>query len=183
MPKSPERQYISAHSQTLFGIYARYRKSATLYLRRVAAPVVVNRKALHDYDILERYTAGVVLTGPEVKSLRSGGGQLQDAFCAFKDGELYVINMYIAPYKQAGYSRVAERRPRKLLLRREELERLRGRLTQKGLTLIPLRLFFSDRGWAKLEIGLAQGRRKYDKRQVLREKETRRELERLRKKY
>lgn len=154
-----------------------------IYLRVVAAPAVVNRKALHDYEIIERYTAGLVLTGSEVKSLRQGGGQLQDAFCAFKDGELYVLNMYIAPYKQAGYSRVAERRPRKLLLRREELERLRGRLTQKGLTLIPVRLYFSERGWAKLEIGLAQGRRKYDKRQALREKETRRTLERLRKSY
>lgn len=149
----------------------------------MAAPIVVNRKALHDYDILERYTAGLMLTGAEVKSLRSGGGQLQDAFCAFKEGELYVLNMYIAPYKQAGYAWAGERRPRKLLLRREELERLRGRLTQKGLTLIPLRLYFSDRGWAKLEIGLAQGRRKYDKRQALREKETRRDLERLRKRY
>lgn len=154
-----------------------------MYLRWVVATVAVNRKALHDYEIIERYTAGLVLTGAEVKSLRSGGGQLQDAFCVFKEGELYVLNMYIASYKQAGYSRVAERRPRKLLLRREELERLRGRLSQKGLTLIPLRLYFSERGWAKLEIGLAQGRRKYDKRQVLREKETRRELERLRKKY
>lgn len=149
----------------------------------MSAPVLVNRKALHDYEILERYTAGLVLTGPEVKSLRAGGGQLQDAFCAFKDGELFLLNMYIAPYKQAGYAHVPERRPRKLLLQRQELKRLLGRLTQKGLTLIPLKLFFNERGWAKVEIGLAQGRRKYDKRQAIREREERREAERLRKRF
>lgn len=125
----------------------------------------------------------MVLSGAEVKSLRSGGGQLQDAFCAFKDGELYILNMYIAPYKQSGYVSYPARRPRKLLLRAEELKRLQGRLTQKGLTLIPLKLFFNERGWAKVEIGLAQGRKKYDKRQAIREREERRTVERLRKRY
>jgi SsrA-binding protein len=146
-------------------------------------PLLLNRKALHDYEILERYTAGIVLTGPEVKSLRSGGGQLQDAFCAFKEGELYVLNFYIAPYKQAGYASTPERRPRKLLLQKEELRRLLGKLSQKGLTLIPLKLFFNEKGWAKLEIGLAQGRKKYDKRQAIREKEEKRSMERLQKRY
>lgn len=154
-----------------------------LYIRRVAAPEIRNRKALHDYDILERYTAGLVLTGPEVKSLRAGGGQLQDTFCAFKDGELYLLNLYIPPYKQAGYVRTPERRPRKLLLHKDELKRLQGRLTQKGLTLIPLRLFFNEKGWAKVEIALAQGRRKYDKRQAIRAREERRTMERLQKRY
>lgn len=154
-----------------------------LYLWWVAAPVILNRKALHDYTVLERYTGGLVLTGPEVKSLRAGGAQLQDAFCTFKEGELYLLNLYIAPYGQAGYASHEARRPRKVLLTRAELERLRGRLTQKGLTLLPLRLFFSERGWAKIELGLAEGRRKYDKRQVLREREERREMERLQKRY
>ncbi|MCS7152810.1 MAG: SsrA-binding protein SmpB [Bacteroidia bacterium] len=149
----------------------------------MSAPTIVNRKALHDYEIVERYVAGLVLSGGEVKSLRAGGAQLQDAFCIFKDGELYIVNMYIAPYKQAGYVRLPERRPRKLLLRREELKRLQGRLTQKGLTLIPLRIFFNERGWAKVEIALAQGRRKYDKRQAIRAREERREIERLKKQY
>ncbi|MCS6894773.1 MAG: SsrA-binding protein SmpB [Bacteroidia bacterium] len=146
-------------------------------------PTLTNRKALHDYELLERYTAGIVLLGPEVKSLRAGGGQLQDAFCAFKEGELYLLNMYIAPYKQAGYAYVPERRPRKLLLHRQELKRLQGRLTQKGLTLIPTKLFFNERGWAKVEIALAQGRKKYDKRLAIQAKEERRRIERLQKRY
>lgn len=149
----------------------------------VAWPVILNRKALHDYTILERYVGGLVLTGPEVKSLRAGAAQLQDAFAAFKDGELYLLNMYIAPYGRAGYVGQEARRPRKVLLKRAELERLRGRLTQRGLTLIPLKLFFSERGWAKVELGLAQGRRQYDKRQAVREREERRNLERLQKRY
>ncbi|MEN3040000.1 MAG: SsrA-binding protein SmpB [Bacteroidia bacterium] len=147
------------------------------------APTIVNRKALHDYDILEKYTAGIVLTGPEVKSLRAGGGQLQDAFCAFKEGELYLFNMYIAPYKQTGYVHTPERRPRKLLLHHQELKRLQGRLTHKGLTLIPIKLFFNERGWAKVEIALAQGRKKYDKRMAIQEREERRRMERLQKRY
>jgi len=149
----------------------------------VAAPVILNRKALHDYAILERYVGGLVLTGPEVKSLRAGAAHLQEAFCTFKEGELYLVNLYIAPYERAGYVEQAARRPRKVLLTRAELERLRGRLTQKGLTLIPLKLFFSERGWAKVELGLAEGKRKYDKRQALREREERREMERLQKRY
>ncbi|MCS7162514.1 MAG: SsrA-binding protein SmpB [Bacteroidia bacterium] len=146
-------------------------------------PLLVNRKAFHDYEILERYMAGIALLGPEVKSLRAGGGQLQDAFCVFREGELYLVNFYIAPYKQAGYAEVPPRRPRKLLLRREELNRLQGRLSQKGYTLIPLRLFFTDRGWAKVELGLAQGRKKYDKRVAIQQRETQRLLERLRKRH
>ncbi|MCX8112755.1 MAG: SsrA-binding protein SmpB [Bacteroidia bacterium] len=147
------------------------------------ATPIYNRKALYDYQILERYTAGIVLTGPEVKSLRAGGAQLQDAFCAFKHGELHILNLYIAPYKQAGYTHTPERRPRKLLLKKDELRRLQGRLTQKGLTIIPLRIFFNERGWAKVEIGIAEGRRKYDKRQAIRAREERRAMERLQKRY
>ncbi|MCX7607080.1 MAG: SsrA-binding protein SmpB [Bacteroidia bacterium] len=150
---------------------------------RGASPELLNRKALHDYEILERYVAGILLEGAEVKSLREGGGQLQDAFCLFKDGELYVLNLYIAPYRQAGYQKVGERRPRKLLLQREELRRLQGKLSQKGLTLVPLRLFFSERGWAKLEIALVRGRKQYDKRLAIRAREERREMERLHKQY
>ncbi|MCS7297596.1 MAG: SsrA-binding protein SmpB [Bacteroidia bacterium] len=149
----------------------------------MTSPTIVNRKALQGYEVLERYTAGIALLGAEVKSLRQGGGQLQDAFCRFKGGELYLYNMYIAPYGQAGYIRVPERRPRKLLLREEELKRLQGRLTQKGLTLIPLRLFFNPRGWAKVEIALVQGRRKFDRREAIRAREERRTMERLRKRY
>ena len=146
-------------------------------------PAITNRKALHDYEILERYTAGIVLTGPEVKSLRAGAANLQDAFCAFKGPELYVYNLYIAPYDKRGYVSVDARRPKKLLLQKDELKRLQGRLTQKGLTLIPLKLFFSDRGYAKLEIALAQGKKRYDRRHDIQEREQRREAERLLKRH
>ncbi|MDW8236365.1 MAG: SsrA-binding protein SmpB [Bacteroidia bacterium] len=144
---------------------------------------VVNRKALHQYEVLERYVAGLVLEGAEVKSLRAGGGQIQDAFCVFREGELYVANMYIAPYERAGYAQPPARRMRKLLLRAEELRRLRGKLTQKGLTLVPLRLFFNERGWAKLEIALVRGKAQYDRRRSIQEREEKRRLERLRKRF
>jgi len=140
--------------------------------------VILNRKALHEYDILEHYTAGIVLTGPEVKSLRTGAANLQDAFCTFKENELFIYNMYIAPYEKRGYMSMDARRPRKLLLQRTELNRLRGRLTEKGLTLIPLKLFFSERGYAKLEIALARGKKLYDRRRTIQEREARRETER-----
>jgi SsrA-binding protein len=146
-------------------------------------PTIVNRKALHEYNILERYTAGIVLTGPEVKSLRTGAANLQDAFCAFKGPELYLYNMYIAPYEKRGYTPFDPRRPRKLLLHKEELKRLQGRLSQKGLTLIPLKLFFSERGYAKVEIALAQGKKLYDRRHSIQERESRREAERLLKRH
>ena len=145
--------------------------------------LIVNRKALHEYEILERYTAGIVLTGPEVKSLRAGAANLQDAFCAFKGGELFIYNLYIAPYEKRGYAFSDARRPRKLLLQKAELNRLRGRLTEKGLTLIPLKLFFSERGYAKLEIALARGKKLYDRRRTIQEREMRRETERYIKRH
>lgn len=138
-----------------------------------------NRKALHEYEILERYVAGLVLMGPEVKALRSGAAQLEEAFGAFRGGELFLYNLHIAPYAQRGYALVESRRPRKLLLRREELRRLLGKLTQKGLTLIPLRIFFNERGYAKVELGLARGKRLYDRREAIKAREARRDLERL----
>jgi SsrA-binding protein len=155
-------------------------KNAYLYFM---TPTIVNRKALHEYNILERYTAGLVLTGPEVKSLRTGAANLQDAFCAFKGPELYLYNMHIAPYEKRGYTPFDPRRPRKLLLHKEELKRLQGRLSQKGLTLIPLKLFFSERGYAKVEIALAQGKKLYDRRHSIQERESRREAERLLKRH
>ncbi len=144
---------------------------------------IVNRKAFHEYDILERYTAGIVLTGPEVKSLRAGTANIQDAFCAFKGADLFVYNMYIAPYDKRGYISTEARRPRKLLLQKAELRRLQGRLTEKGLTLIPLKLFFSERGYAKLEIALAKGKKLYDRRRTIQERESRRETERYIKRH
>ncbi len=144
---------------------------------------LTHRRAFHEYEILERYHAGLVLTGPEVKSLRQGAAHIEDGFCAFRGGELYVYNLHIAPYERRGYVAAEARRPRKLLLRQEELRRLQGRLTERGLTLIPLRLFFTNRGYAKLEIGLVRGKRLHDRRETIRAREDRREAERLLKRH
>ncbi len=147
------------------------------------APTILNRKALHEYDILERYTAGIVLSGPEVKSLRAGAANLQDSFCALRGSELFIYNLHISPYEKRGYVSAEARRPRKLLLQKTELNRLRGRLTEKGLTLIPLKLFFSERGYVKVEIALAKGKKLHDRRQTIQEREVRRETERYLKRH
>lgn len=142
---------------------------------------VINRRASHDYHFLATFEAGIVLTGPEVKSIRQGHVSLTDAYCYFDKGELYVRNMYIKPYEQATFNVAEERRPRKLLLRRTELRKLERRVKEKGLTIVPYRLYFSDRNLVKLEIALAQGKRSYDKRDTIREKDLRRDMERMKK--
>ncbi len=146
-------------------------------------PEIVNRKAYHDYEILEKYIAGLQLTGTEIKSIRQGKANLKDAFCYFKDGELWVKNMHIAEYNKAGYTQHDPYRERKLLLRRAELNRLSGKVEEKGLTIVPLRLFISPKGWAKLEIALVRGKKKYDKRETIRRREVQREMERAMKRY
>ncbi|MGQ9863648.1 MAG: SsrA-binding protein SmpB [Bacteroidia bacterium] len=144
-------------------------------------PIIQNRKALHDYEIVERYEAGIVLVGGEVKALRHGRANLQDAFAVFQKGELFLLNFHISPYEHAGYAQYVSTRPRKLLLHKDELRRLQGKLTQKGFTLVPLRVYFNARGYAKVELGLARGKKQYDKRQAIKAKEDRRALERLHK--
>lgn len=144
-------------------------------------PIIQNRKAFYEYEILERYEAGIVLIGGEVKSLRQGRANLQDAFAVFQKGELFLLNFHISPYEHAGYAQHVPTRPRKLLLHKDELRRLHGKLTQKGLTLVPLRVYFNARGYVKVELALARGKKQYDKRQALKAKEDRRALERLRK--
>ena len=140
--------------------------------------VVSNRRALHDYEILERFEAGIVLTGAEVKSLRGGHGSLSEAFGRARDGEVWVEGFHIPPYEQAmDKTRWDPIRTRKLLLRRKEIERLIGTITEKGLALVPLRVYFTH-GMAKLELGLARGKRQYDKRHAIAEREHRREIER-----
>ncbi len=139
-----------------------------------------NKKAYHDYEILEKFTAGMVLTGSEIKSIRQGKASLADAYCRFKGDELYV-KMKIAEYKYGGAYGHEPDRERKLLLRKNELRRLRKKVQEKGLTIIPLRLFINERGWAKLEIALARGKKKHDKREDIKRRDLKREMERERK--
>ncbi|MCD6449326.1 MAG: SsrA-binding protein SmpB [Thermotogaceae bacterium] len=142
--------------------------------------VAVNKKAKTDYEMLETFEAGIVLKGTEVKSLREGRVSFKDAYCKIKDGELWLLNLHIAPYDHASkvFNHDPER-PRKLLLHKREIKRLIGKLQERGLTLIPTKIYFNNRGFAKVEIALARGRRKYDKREVIKK----REMERRMKEY
>jgi len=140
--------------------------------------IAVNRKARHDYFIDETVEAGIVLTGSEVKSLRDGRANLKDSFARINGGEAMLVNAHISPYDAAARDNHEPTRSRKLLLHRQELDRLSGKVKEKGLTLIPLRLYFNARGRAKVELGLARGKRQYDKRQTIREREARRETAR-----
>ena len=140
--------------------------------------VATNRKARHDYFIDETYEAGIVLTGTEIKSARVGRVNLQDSYVQVKDGELWLIDTHIAPYEQAGHSSHKPKRSRKLLMRRREINWLESKVQEKGYTLVPLRLYLKDNKWAKVEIALARGKKLYDKRQAIRERDDQREIER-----
>jgi SsrA-binding protein len=142
-----------------------------------AGDVASNRYASHRYHLLERLECGMVLEGTEVKALRSSGAQLKDGYAAFRDGELWLNSIHIPPYGPAARENHDPERPRKLLLHRRELDRIAGRAQERGLTLVPTRIYFSD-GYAKVEIALARGKDLYDKRQAIRERETRRDIER-----
>ena len=122
-----------------------------------------NRRARHDYEILETYEAGLLLRGTEVKSLRAGQVDFTGSFAHFEGEELFLENLYIAPYEKGSYTNHDPRRLRKLLLHRHELDKLRSRVEQKGLTVVPLKIYFNDRGYAKLLLGLARGKRAYQK--------------------
>lgn len=142
-----------------------------------------NRRARHDYDILETFECGIALRGAEVKSLRAGRISLQDAYARIDDGEAWLVGAHVAPYEYAGgYGRFEPDRPRKLLLHRNEIEMLSGQVNQKSLTLVPLAVYFKE-GRAKVEIGLARGRRLYDKRQVIAERDASREAARASKEH
>ncbi len=139
--------------------------------------IAVNRRARHDYEILETVEAGLVLTGSEIKSVRAHRVQLRDAYAQVRGGEAWLHDMHISPYDPASRENHEPRRPRKLLLHREEIGRLRGRAEERGLTIVPLRVYL-ERGYAKVELALARGRRQYDKRRAIAEREARREEER-----
>ncbi|MBI5196922.1 MAG: SsrA-binding protein SmpB [Nitrospirae bacterium] len=141
-------------------------------------PVVgTNRKAYHDYFIEETYEAGISLLGTEVKSLRDGKANLKDSYVIIKNGEAFLLNCHVSPYTHGNILNHDSLRTRKLLLHKQEIQKLWGKLTQKGLTLIPLKLYFK-KGRAKVEIGLCKGKRQYEKREEIKKKEAKREIER-----
>ncbi len=143
--------------------------------------LVKNRKAFHEYEILDTYEAGLVLVGSEVKSLRSGGASLQDAYVFIKGAEVFLLNAYIAPYANSSYFQHEERRKRKLLMHKQEILRLEKQVKQKGITIIPLSLYFK-KGKVKVSIASAKGKKLHDKRASLKEKEEKRHMQRALKK-
>ena len=141
-----------------------------------------NRKARHDYFIEDEYEAGIVLLGTEVKSLRLGRANLKDSYARIKDGEVFVYQMHIGPYPFAYYGNHDPLRPRKLLLHKREIKRLYGKVNEKGHSLVPLRIYFKN-GKVKLTLALAKGKRKYDKREAIKRRDEKRDLDRARKEY
>ena len=143
---------------------------------------IKNRRATFDYAISETFTAGIVLTGTEIKSIRLGKASLADTYCYVHNGEVWVKNMYIAQYFYGTYNNHSERRERKLLLTRKEIRTLEKASQSPGYTIVPLRLFISGRGYAKLVVGVGRGKKEYDKRQSIKEREDKRDMSRLFKK-
>lgn len=137
---------------------------------------IKNRKASFDYQFLDKYIAGIVLTGTEIKSIRQSQVVLGDAFCFFKDGELWVKQMHIAPYENGTHYNHEPTRERKLLLNKKELRKIEKKLAEKGLAVVPTRLFINDRGLAKLEVAVSRGKKLYDKRESMKERDSKREL-------
>ena len=142
-----------------------------------------NKRATFDYIVLDRYTAGIVLTGTEIKSIRAGKAGLVDTFCYIHNGEVWVKNMYVAEYDRGSYGNHLPRRDRKLLLNRREIRALAEATKAPGFTLVPLRLFINDDGRAKVDVALGRGKKELDKRAALREKDDRREMDRAIKRY
>ena len=144
---------------------------------------ILNKRAKFDYEILDRYTAGIVLTGTEIKSIRLGKASIAESFCEFHDGELFVINSHIEEYLYGTHYNHKAKSERKLLLNKRELKKLNKDSDNKGLTIVPLRLFTNEKGLAKLEIALCRGKKNYDKRESLKEQDTKRDLDRVKKSF
>jgi len=140
-----------------------------------------NKRASFDYEFIEKYTAGIVLTGTEIKSVRQGKASIADTFCYFRDNELWVRNMHIAEYANRGYSTHTPDWDRKLLLNAKELKKLERKTKEKGFTIVATRLFIAESGYAKLNIALAKGKKEFDKRETIKRKDLKRQEERLRK--
>lgn len=152
---------------------AKKKKNTTLEIK--------NRKASYEYKFIETFEAGIQLLGTEIKSIRAGNANLNDAYCSFEGEELYINSLFIAEYLFGNIFNHETRRNRKLLLKKRELKKLRKKVKEKGFSIIPFRLFINERGFAKVDIALAQGKKAYDKRQSIKAKDSRRELERMRK--
>lgn len=145
--------------------------------------VITNRKARFEYQILDTYSAGIVLQGTEVKSLRAGKASLQEAFCYIRKDEAFIKNMDIAEYDKGSYNNHDPKRDRKLLLRKREIRKIRKSLEEKGQTLIPLKMYFNERNLVKLDLAIAKGKKIHDKRDSIKEKDTKREMDRAMKSY
>jgi SsrA-binding protein len=145
----------------------------------MSKPVATNRKAYRDYEIIETLECGIELKGSEVKSARESKMLLDGSFARLEDNEAVLYNAYFSPYEQASYLNVEPTRPRKLLLHKSQIHKLAGKITQKGFTLVPLKAYFSDGGFLKIEIALCKGKRSYDKRQALKRKESERAMRRI----
>ena len=145
---------------------------------------IKNKKARFEYEILDTYVAGIQLTGTEIKSVRASKARITESFCEFNDnGELFVINMYIEEYMHGNIYNHKPKSERRLLLNKRELKKLQKEVQNVGLTIIPLRLFLTDKGWAKIEIALCKGKKIYDKRETLKDRESKRNLDRIKKDF
>jgi len=143
---------------------------------------IKNKKAYHAYEIIDKYIAGIMLVGPEIKSIRKGEMSFTDSYCIFNENELFVKSLYISEYENTSFNDIEPKRDRKLLLNRKELVKLEEKVKQKGLTIIPLKMFIKN-GWAKLEIGLCRGKKNYDKRNDIKNKDLKRDQDRELKNY
>lgn len=145
---------------------------------------IQNKKARFEYEILDLYTAGIQLTGTEIKSIRQSKARITESFCEFNErGELFVINMYIQEYSHATAFNHRPKSERKLLLNKRELKKLQREVQNKGLTIVPLKLFLTENGWAKLDIALCKGKKRYDKRETIKDRDNKRSLDRLKKAF
>jgi SsrA-binding protein len=148
-------------------------------IQEMAEINIRNKKAWHDFEILDKYVAGIQLTGTEIKSIRAGRASLVDSYCFFENGELYVKGMHIAEYDFGNIFNHFPKRDRKLLLTHRELRKLERQVKEKGFTIVALRIFIADSSYAKLEIAIARGKREFDKREALKKKDSKREIDRL----
>lgn len=144
---------------------------------------ILNKRASFEYELLDRYTAGIQLKGTEIKSIRMGKASIKEAFCVIENGEIFIRNMHIAEYENASFYQHQPKADRKLLLQKKELRKLDKKLNVQGFTIVPLKLFISSSGYAKVEIALARGKKIYDKRQDLKEKDDKRAMDRIKKSY
>ena len=144
---------------------------------------IKNRKASHEYEFIDKYVAGIMLKGTEIKSIRNSQVTMSDAHCVFIENELWIKNLHISEYGNGGYTNHEPKRERKLLMNKQELEKINGKVTTKGMTIIPTRLFINDKGRAKVEIAVSKGKKLFDKRESLKDKDNKRDLDRIRKDF